>query len=53
MPRKNAKSQKNPPKKRTAKAVKKRALAPKKRVKKLKFEDCIQEIDVEISKRKN
>jgi len=56
MPRKNAKVQKNPPKKRAANkkiAKKKRVSTPKKRVKKLKFEDCIQEIDVEICKRKN
>jgi len=54
MPRKNAKSRKNPPKKSTAKAVsKKTAPAKKKRIKKLKFEDCIDQINIEIIKRKN
>ena len=46
MPRKNAKSQKNPPKKKAA--VKKTV-----KTKLLKFEDCIQQINVEIIKRKN
>ena len=45
---------KSPPKKRTAKAVKKKtALVKKPCAKKLEFEDCITEIDTEIIKRKN
>ena len=45
---------KNPPKKRTTKVVKKKTASVKKpRAKKLKFEDCITQIDTEIIKRKN
>jgi len=54
MTRKSAKPKKNPPKKKPAKAAKKTAKAVKKtNVKKLKFEECIDQINVEIYKRKN